>query len=90
MYLKKEWPMAVQMLSVGFYVAFSLLAPTGVGFYFDRTLGHHVPYVALSGLGLGTILMIFGVYLMVRPYLKEDKQTKDQNLVKPNTEGGNG
>ena len=90
MILKKEWPVVFQLLSVGFFVAFALLVPTVAGFYFDRSWTHRFPYLTLSGLGLGTILMILGVYRMVQPYLKENEKPKNQNLEKPNSGDGNG
>jgi len=90
MILKKEWPVVFQLLSVGFFVAFSLLIPTVIGFYFDRKLAHHLPYLTLSGLGLGTVLMFVGVYRMVQPYLKEAETQKNQKLEKPNPGDTNG
>jgi hypothetical protein len=90
MILKKEWPVVFQLLSVGFFVAFALLVPALVGFYFDRSWAHHFPYLTLSGLGLGTILMIVGVYRMVKPYLNENEKPENQDLEKPNSGDSNG
>jgi len=72
----RKWSAALQLLTVGFYVALSLLIPTGVGFWFDRSMSHEFPLFTLIGLGLGTIIMIYGVYHMVRPFLQEAKENE--------------
>ncbi len=67
----KQWPAAMRLLIVGFYVAFSLLIPTGIGLWFDKRTSHEFPLFTLIGLGVGTIVMVYGVYRMVKPFLKE-------------------
>ena len=73
--MRREWPAAVQLLVVGFYVAFSLLIPTGIGFWLGRRLGHEVMFPVI-GLGVGTLIMVYGVYRMMRPFLQEAKRDK--------------
>lgn len=70
----KKWTFAVQMLLVGFYVSFSLVIPTGVGFWVDQQTPQEFPFWTFLGLALGTAIMIFGVYRMVRPYLEDAKK----------------
>ena len=70
---------ALQLLTVGFYVPLSLLIPTGFGFWLDRKASHEFPLYTLIGLGVGTLVMVYGVYRMVRPFLRETKQEKDQH-----------
>jgi len=70
----KKWPAAVQLLIVGFYVAFSLLIPTGLGFWLDLKTEYKFPLYTLIGLGVGTLIMVYGVYRMVRPFLQEAKR----------------
>jgi len=72
----RHWAVAVQLLAVGFYVAFSLLIPTSIGFWLDKRLSHEFPLLTLIGLGIGTGIMIYGVYRMVRPFLQEAKKEK--------------
>jgi len=60
-------------LIVGFYVPISLLIPTGIGLWLDRKVFHEFPLCTLIGLGIGTVIMVYGVYQMVRPFLKEVK-----------------
>lgn len=75
----KNWSTALQLLTVGFYVPLSLLIPTGLGFLVDIKASHEFPLYTLIGLGVGTLVMVYGVYRMVRPFLRETKQEKDQH-----------
>jgi zinc transporter ZupT len=70
----KQWPAAMQLLVVGFYVAFSLIIPAGIGVWFDKRASHEFPLFTIIGLGLGTIIMVYGVYRMVRPFLAESEK----------------
>jgi hypothetical protein len=80
----KNWSAALQLLIVGFYVPLSLLIPTGFGFWLDRKVSHEFPLYALIGLGLGTVVMVYGVYRMVRPFLRETQQEgKENHLSQP-------
>ena len=80
----KKWPVSMQLLIVGFYVAFSLLIPTGIGFWFDKRASHGFPLFTLIGLGIGTLTMVYGVYRMVRPFLQEAKrEEKEEQLRGP-------
>ncbi|MCX5866304.1 MAG: hypothetical protein NT009_02310 [Proteobacteria bacterium] len=60
--IKKEWPLAMQLMGVGAYVALSLILPATIGFCLDSRGPHSFPVYTLGGLGLGTVVMIFGVY----------------------------
>jgi hypothetical protein len=80
----KNWSAALQLLTVGFYVPLSLLIPTGIGFWFDRKALHEFPVYTLIGLGVGTVIMVYGVYRMVRPFLQEAKtEGKDDQVRRP-------
>ena len=72
----KNWSAVMQLLIVGFYVAFSLLIPTGIGFWLGRKLGHEVMF-PLIGLGIGTIIMAYGVYQMVKPLLHQARKAEE-------------
>ena len=78
----KNWPAAMQLLIVGFYVAFSLLIPIGIGFWFDKRASHEFPLFTLIGLGVGTVIMVYGVYRMVRPFLQEAKKEGRQEQLR--------
>ena len=75
---------ALQLLTVGFYVPLSLLIPTGFGFWLDRKGSHEFPLYTLIGLGVGTVIMVYGVYRMVQPFLREtEKEGKENHLSRP-------
>ena len=78
----KNWSAALQLLVVGFYVPLSLLIPTGIGLWLDRKVFHEFPLCTLIGLGIGTVIMVYGVYQMLRPFLKEDKTAGKESHVK--------
>jgi len=73
----KKWPLLMPLLTVGFYVAFSLLIPTGIGFWFDRKASHEFPLFTLVGLGVGTVIMIYGVYRMAKPFLNQTEWSEE-------------
>jgi hypothetical protein len=79
----KNWSAALQLLVVGFYVPLSLLIPTGIGLWLDRRAAHEFPLFALIGLGVGTVIMVYGVYRMVRPFLQEAKTEGKEAQVGP-------
>lgn len=80
----KQWPAAMHLLVLGFYVAFSLLIPTVIGLWFDKRASHEFPLFTLIGLGLGTIIMVYGVYRMVKPFMEEaKKEGKEEQLRGP-------
>jgi hypothetical protein len=78
----KNWSAALQLLIVGFYVPLSLLIPTGIGLWLDRKVFHEFPLCTLIGLGIGTVIMVYGVYQMVRPFLEEDKKVEKGSPMK--------
>jgi F0F1-type ATP synthase assembly protein I len=82
--MMKQWPAAMQLLVVGFYVAFSLIIPAGIGVWFDKRASHEFPLFTLIGLGLGTIIMIYGVYRMVKPFMEQAKREgREEQLSGP-------
>lgn len=66
----RKWPVLLPLLTVGFYVALSLLIPTILGWWIGNKV-HHEVLLPLVGLGIGTIIMIYGVYRMLLPFLQE-------------------
>jgi hypothetical protein len=80
----KNWSAALHVLIVGFYVPLSLLIPTGIGLLLDRRANNEFPLFALVGLGLGTVIMVYGVYRMVRPFLRQvETQGEEENARLP-------
>jgi len=78
----KNWPAAMQLLIVGFYVAFSMLIPTGIGFWLDSRTSREFPLLTLIGLGLGTLIMALGVFHMLQPFLQEAKREGKQEQLR--------
>ena len=74
----KHWSSALQLLIVGFYVPLSLLIPTGIGLWLDKKVFYEFPLCTLIGLGIGTVIMVYGVYQMVRPFLKEAAMKRER------------
>ena len=60
--MKKKFPLVMQLLGMGLSVALCLVLPTAIGFYLDSRGPYSFPVCTLSGLGLGTLVMVFGVY----------------------------
>jgi zinc transporter ZupT len=82
--VRQQWGAALQLLVVGFYVAFSLVIPTGIGFWLDKRAAHEFPLFTLIGLGVGTVIMIYGVYRMVRPFLQQARREgKEGQIIRP-------
>lgn len=67
---KREWPGVTQLVVVNLYVAISLLAPTIVGLWADARASREFPFFTVLGLAAGTAIMIWGVYRMLRPYVR--------------------
>jgi len=66
-------------VAVGWFVALSLLIPTGIGYLIDRKF-ETTPMFMLAGLGLGTLVMVFGVYRMIRQVqMAEDDSKKSDS-----------
>ena len=81
----REWAGPLRFLfTIGWYVALSLLIPTGIGYWLDSPgmLNKH-PLFTLIGLGLGTVVAFYGLYRMLREYQAEqEKQQKKQEVKK--------
>jgi zinc transporter ZupT len=75
--LVKKWPAAAQLFIVGVYVAASLIVPTVIGFWVGGKLGHPALF-PLIGLGVGTVVMVYGVYRMVLPFWREARELKEK------------
>ena len=77
----RDWSAALQLMIVGFYVPLSMLIPTGLGFWLDRKASHGFPLYTIIGLGVGTVIMVYGVYRMVRPFLQQSEQEGREDQV---------
>ena len=81
----KEWVRPLQfLLTVGWYVALSLVIPVAIGYWLDRPeVLDKEPLFILIGLGLGTFLAFFGLFkMLVRYQAEQEKQRKDNKNSK--------
>jgi F0F1-type ATP synthase assembly protein I len=77
----KEWVRPLQfLLTIGWYVALSLIIPVGIGYWLDRPeMFNKRPLFTLIGLGLGTVIAFFGLFRMLFRYqAEEEKLRKDK------------
>lgn len=75
----KEWVRPFQFLvTVGWYVALSLIIPVGIGYWLDRPgVFDKRPLFTLIGLGVGTVVAFFGLFRMLLRYQAEQEELKN-------------
>ena len=64
--------MAWRLLGIGWYVPLCLVAGAFIGYKLDERF-HTSPWLAFVGVTLGLFVAFLGIYVMVRPLMKEDK-----------------
>jgi hypothetical protein len=74
----KEWTRPVQfLLTVGWYVALSLMIPVGIGYWLDRPeVLDKSPLFTLIGLGLGTLIAFGGLIRMLFRFQAEQEKLR--------------
>ncbi len=77
----KEWVRPLQfLLTVGWYVALSLIIPVGIGYWLDQPdVFNKSPLFTLIGLGLGTFVAFFGLFKMLVRYQAEQEKIRKGN-----------
>ena len=82
----REWLRPLGFLfTIGWYVALSVLIPTGIGFWLDRPEQFdRRPLFTLIGFGVGTVIAFYGLYRMLRQFYKEQKE-QEKNKEPNNT-----
>ena len=81
----KEWVKPLQfLLTVGWYVALSLIIPVAIGYWLDApTMFNKRPLFTLIGLGFGTFVAFFGLFkMLVRYQAEQEKQRKNNSEMK--------
>jgi F0F1-type ATP synthase assembly protein I len=68
----KRWAAALRLVGVGWYIAICIALGIGVGFWLDR-IANTFPLLTLVGLGFGLLLAFFGVYRMLLPALRQER-----------------
>jgi F0F1-type ATP synthase assembly protein I len=73
---QKEWVRPVGfLLTVGFFVAASLLIPVGIGYWLDLPSQFNTrPLFTLIGLGIGTVIAFLGLFIMLRRFYRQEKK----------------
>jgi F0F1-type ATP synthase assembly protein I len=77
----KEWVRPLQfLLTIGWYVALSLIIPIAIGYWLDApTMFNKRPLFTLIGLGVGTFVAFFGLFKMLVRYQAEQEKIKKNN-----------
>ena len=77
----KEWVRPLQfLLTIGWYVALSLIIPVAIGYWLDRPGRlNKAPLFTLIGLGLGTFIAFFGLFKMLMRFKKEQEKLTKNN-----------
>ncbi len=76
----KDWARPLQfLLTVGWYVALSLIIPVAIGYWLDSPrMFNKQPLFTFIGLGVGTVAAFFGlIKMLVRFQAEQEKQKKD-------------
>jgi F0F1-type ATP synthase assembly protein I len=77
----KDWVRPLQfLLTVGWYVALSLIIPVGIGYWLDSpNMFDKRPLFTFIGLGIGTVIAFFGLFrMLIRYQAEQEKIKKDQ------------
>ena len=74
----KEWAKPLQfLLTVGWYVALSLIIPSGIGYWLDHPgMLNKSPLFTLIGLGLGTVVAFGGLIRMLLRYHADQEELR--------------
>jgi len=74
----KEWAGPLRLLlTVGWYVALSLMVPVGIGYWLDRPqMFNRAPLFTFIGLGVGTIIAFGGLIRMLLRYRDEQEEVR--------------
>lgn len=84
----KEWAAPLRLLlTVGWFVALSLMIPVGIGYWLDRPeMLNKAPLFTFIGLGVGTFIAFFGLIRILLRYQAEQgdnrKAEKDKSEKK--------
>lgn len=74
----KEWvaPLRI-LLTVGWYVALSLIIPVGIGYWLDGPkMFDKRPLFTMIGLGIGTFIAFFGLIRILLRYQAEQEELR--------------
>ena len=74
----KEWAGPLRLLlTVGWYVALSLMVPVGIGYWLDRPqMFNRAPLFTFIGLGVGTVIAFVGLIRILLRYQAEQEELR--------------
>ena len=64
--------LAFRMLGIGWHIAFSLILGALGGYWLDSHFNNEFPIFTLVGLTLGLAVALGGLYVLIRPLMKEE------------------
>ena len=82
----KEWVRPLQfLLTVGWYVALSLIIPVAIGYWLDRpAMFNKSPLFTLLGLVVGTVIAFGGLIRMLLRYQAEQEELRKKKNHRSN------
>jgi F0F1-type ATP synthase assembly protein I len=83
----KEWAAPLRLLlTVGWYVALSLMIPVGIGYWLDRPeMLNKRPLFTFIGLGVGTLIAFVGLIRILLRYQAEQEALHKEEEKKKKT-----
>jgi len=77
----KDWARPLQfLLTVGWYVALSLIIPVAIGYWLDSPgMLNKQPLFTFIGLGVGTVVAFFGLIKMLLRYQAEQEKIRNSD-----------
>jgi F0F1-type ATP synthase assembly protein I len=70
--------MAWRLVGIGWYVPLCLVSGAFIGYKLDERFDTS-PWLAFAGVTVGLVVALLGIYIMIRPLLKEEDERKDKN-----------
>ncbi len=70
--MDSKWIDAFRFIGIGWYVAICIGGGIGLGVWLDRRFGTSILFT-LIGVFLGLVVAILGIYRMIEPLLREEK-----------------
>lgn len=68
----KRWVAALRLVGIGWYIAICIAGGIWLGIFLDSRM-HTSILFTLVGLGFGLLLAFFGVYRMLLPVLRQER-----------------
>jgi F0F1-type ATP synthase assembly protein I len=72
-----RWAAALRFIGVGFFIGGSIVLGVAAGLWIDSKLDSE-PIGVISGLILGVIVAVYGVYQMLLPLIKNKQDKEDR------------